>query len=259
IECSAMNLKFLGDQIDIHGGGNDLVFPHHENEIAQTESYTNHAFARYWMHNGMLQLKGEKMSKSVGNLVTIDEFLAEHSADVLRLLIAGSSYRKPLAFNDEVIADNERGLERLRTALAPATGVVIDGPAVTELAEQVKAAKTAFETAMDDDFNTAGAIASLFEMVRGINSARQAGVGGEPFSAAQGEFCLLAGLLGLKLEAPKASAGTLAAPFIDLLLEIRTDLRKAKQWALADKVRDELKNLGVVVEDSPQGSTWRIG
>ena len=117
-----MALKHLGEEIDIHGGGNDLIFPHHENEIAQSESYSGKPFARYWMHNGMLQLSGEKMSKSLGNLVTIDDFLAKHEPDVLRLLILGSQYRKPLAFNDAVIEDNERGLARLHSALRPATG-----------------------------------------------------------------------------------------------------------------------------------------
>jgi cysteinyl-tRNA synthetase len=259
IECSAMNLRYLGEQIDIHGGGNDLVFPHHENEIAQTESYTGKLFARYWMHNGMMQLKGEKMSKSLGNLVTIDDFLAQHSADVFRLLVAGSQYRKPLAFNDDVIADNERGLERLHSALRPSTGITVAGPAVDELAQQTIEAKAAFEAAMDDDFNTSSAVAALFELVRAINGARDAGVGGEPFAAAQTEFRRLAGVLGLRLQAPQQDAGQSIAPFVELLLTVRADLRQAKQWALADKVRDELKALGVVVEDSPQGSTWRIG
>jgi cysteinyl-tRNA synthetase len=258
IECSAMNLAYLGKRIDIHGGGNDLVFPHHENEIAQTESYTGEPFATYWMHNGMLQLKGEKMSKSLGNLVTIDAFLAEHDADVLRLLVAGSSYRKPLAFNDDVVADTERALDRLRSALAPATGTLTAGLSVDELAGQVEQARLAFESAMDDDFNTAGALAALFELVRAINTARQEGVGSEPLATAQARFRTLAGVLGLRLELPQAQ-GQAAAPFIDLLLEIRSDLRKAKQWALADKVRDELNNRGVIVEDSPQGSTWRMG
>ncbi|MCX7671203.1 MAG: cysteine--tRNA ligase, partial [Anaerolineae bacterium] len=196
IECSAMNLLHLGEQIDIHGGGNDLVFPHHENEIAQTESYTGKPFARYWLHNGMLQLKGEKMSKSLGNLITIEEFLARHNADVLRLVIAGSSYRKPLAFNDDVIADAERGLERLRTALRPPTGHLTEGPAVTALANQVAAARADFEAAMDNDFNTAGALAALFELVRAINTARDAGVGGQPFADAQAAFRELCNVLG---------------------------------------------------------------
>ncbi len=258
IECSAMNLRYLGEQIDIHGGGNDLIFPHHENEIAQTESYTSKTFARYWMHNGMLQLKGEKMSKSLGNLVTVDQFLNEHDPDVLRLMIAGSQYRKPLAFNDDVIADNERALSRLLGALRPASGDLTLGPAADELAAQVTRAREGFEVAMDDDFNTAGALGSLFELVRAVNGARAAGVGGELFSAAQNEVRTLADVLGLRLQPAKAE-GHSASPFVDLLLEIRTDLRKAKQWALADKVRDRLKELGVVVEDGLQGSTWHLG
>ena len=259
IECSAMNLLHLGEQIDIHGGGNDLIFPHHENEIAQTESYTGKPFARYWLHNGMLQLKGEKMSKSLGNLITIDEFLAQHDADAFRLVIAGSGYRKPLAFNDEVVADAERGLDRLRTALRPASGAGASGPAADALAEQVGQARAAFEAAMDDDFNTAGALAALFELVRAINTARDDGVGGQPFTDAQAAFRTLADVLGLRLAAPSQAAGQSIAPFVDLLLAVRADLRKAKQWALSDKVRDGLKALGVIVEDGPQGSTWRLG
>ncbi len=258
IECSAMNLLHLGEQIDIHGGGNDLVFPHHENEIAQTESFTGKPFARYWLHNGMLQLKGEKMSKSLGNLVTIDDFLAEHSPDVLRLVIAGSGYRKPLAFNDAVVADGERGLERLRTALRPATGNATAGSAVDTLAAQVALARADFETDMDDDFNTAGGLATLFDLVRAINAARDAGVGGLSFADAQATFRALAGVLGLELALPEAE-GQSIAPFVDLLLSVRQDLRKAKQWALSDKIRDDLKVLGVIVEDSPQGATWRMG
>ncbi len=257
IECSAMSMQFLGEQIDIHGGGNDLIFPHHENEIAQTESFTGKPFARYWMHNGMLQLKGEKMSKSLGNLITIDEFLAEHDADVLRVVIAGSGYRKPLAFNSDVLADGERALERLRSALRPATGDKTDGPAVEQLAAQVRAARSTFEAAMDNDFNTAGGLAAIFDLVRAINSARDAGVGGEPFADAQGVFRTLTGVLGLRLAGPEAG-GQSIAPFVELLLEVRQDLRKAKQWALSDKIRDGLKALGVVVEDGAQGSTWRL-
>ncbi|MCU0501764.1 MAG: cysteine--tRNA ligase [Anaerolineae bacterium] len=258
IECSAMNLLHLGDQIDIHGGGNDLVFPHHENEIAQTESFTGKSFARYWLHNGMLQLKGEKMSKSLGNLVTIDDFLAQHGPDVLRLVIAGSGYRKPLAFNDDVVADGERALERLRGALRPATGSTTSGPVIDALAAQAAQARTDFEAAMDDDFNTAGGLAALFDFVRAINTARDAGVGGQPFGDAQAIFNALIGVLGLNLATPEAG-GQSIAPFVELLLTIRQDLRKAKQWALSDKIRDELKALGVVVEDSAQGSSWRLG
>jgi cysteinyl-tRNA synthetase len=257
IECSAMALKHLGEQIDIHGGGNDLVFPHHENEIAQTESYTGKSFARYWMHNGMLQLSGEKMSKSLGNLVTVDEFLAGHEADVLRLLILSSHYRKPLAFNAAVIEDNTRALARLRSALRPAAGQLANGAEVEALAAAAAQARAGFLESMDDDFNTAGALGYLFELVTAINRARDAGVGGEPFTAAQATLLELTGVLGLQLET-STPQGAEAAPFIDLLLELRTKLRAAKQYALADEVRNRLTDLGVVVEDTREGSTWRI-
>jgi cysteinyl-tRNA synthetase len=258
IECSAMNLHHLGPQIDIHGGGNDLIFPHHENELAQSESFTGQPFARYWIHNGMLQLGGEKMSKSLGNLITIEEFLAEHEADVLRLIILGSHYRSPLTFTDEVISQGERALERLRSALRPSQGQVVDGAAAAELTAQATRARERFEAAMDDDFNTAGALAALFDLVRAINSARDAGVGGEPFAAAQATLRELAGVLGLRLAEKSAAAGQEAAPFIDLLVAVRARLRQAKQWQLADFIRDELAARGVVLEDSPQGTTWRF-
>jgi cysteinyl-tRNA synthetase len=257
IECSAMNLRYLGEQIDIHGGGNDLIFPHHENEIAQSESFTGKPFARYWMHNGMLQLKGEKMSKSIGNLITIDQFLAEHPAEVLRLVIIGSGYRKPLVFNDEVIADAEHALDRLRGGLRPATGTAESGAAVDTLRSDVWSAVQAFENAMDDDFNTASALAAVYDLLRCINTARQEGAGPLALSQAQERFEQLAGVLGLRLTLPTAE-GTAAAPFIDLLLEVRRDLRQAKQFALSDKIRVRLNDLGVTVEDTAQGSSWRI-
>ena len=256
IECSAMALKHLGEEIDIHGGGNDLVFPHHENEIAQTESYTGRPFARFWMHNGMLQLKGEKISKSLGNLVTIDDFLAQHEASVLRLLILSSHYRKPLAYNDTVVEDNARALARLRGALRPAVGAITSGGAVDSLLAAAEQTRRGFEEAMDDDFNTAGALGCLFELVTEINRARDAGVAAEPLAAAQDVLAELAGILGLQLSSE--ATGAEAAPFIDLLLEMRSKLRAAKQFALADEIRNRLTDLGVMVEDTREGSTWRI-
>jgi cysteinyl-tRNA synthetase len=252
-----MALLHLGEQIDIHGGGNDLIFPHHENEIAQTESYTGKPFARYWLHNGMLQLSGEKMSKSLGNLVTVDDFLAKHEADVLRLLILGSHYRKPLAFNDTVIEDNERALLRLRGALRPARGAQESGAEADTVLAAAQVAQTAFVEAMDDDFNTAGGLAALFDLVTEINRARDAGVGGAALAQAQTMLCRLAGVLGLRLEV-ETVGGAQAAPFIDLLVELRGKLRAAKQWALADELRDRLLALGVVVEDTRAGSAWRL-
>jgi cysteinyl-tRNA synthetase len=264
IECSAMCLHHLGETVDIHGGGNDLVFPHHENEIAQSESLTGKPLARYWMHNGMLQLSGEKMSKSLGNLVTIDEFLTRRSADTLRLLIFTGHYRKPVVFNEETLNSAERSLARLRTALRPATGTKTTGEEADRLREATENARAAFIEAMNDDFNTSEGLASLFELVRAINTARAAGVAGPFFGAAQSTFQELAGVLGLTLEDPRAGSasngdGEMAAkPFIDLLIQVRGELRTAKQYALADTVRDRLKELGVSIEDTATGPTWRI-
>lgn len=258
IECSAMNLHHLGEQIDIHGGGNDLIFPHHENEIAQTESLTGKSFARYWVHNGMLQLGGEKMSKSLGNLVTIEEFLANHSADVFRLLILNSSYRGPLTYTDDVVAQAERGLDRLHSALKPALPGVKGLPESQQqmLLDRVNATRVAFEEAMNDDFNSAGALAALFELVRSINQARADGAQDSELEPAQSMLRKLAGVLGLTLS-PAASQGTgTADPFVDLLVEIRSELRKQKLWALSDLVRNRLQELGVVLEDSKDGTTW---
>ena len=258
IECSAMNLKHLGEQIDIHGGGNDLVFPHHENEIAQTESLTEKPFSRYWVHNGMLQLSGEKMSKSLGNLVTIRDFLAEHQADVLRLMILNSSYRSPLTFNDEVIAQTERALERLRSALRPAFSQDGASPAETlqTLHSQIQATRQGFQESMDDDFNTAGAMGCIFDLVRAINQARDGGATQDDLQPAQLELLELTGVLGLRLAEPEQK-GSQASPLVDLLVEVRTELRRQKLWALSDRVRDRLAELGVILEDSKDGSTWR--
>jgi cysteinyl-tRNA synthetase len=258
IECSAMNLHHLGDQIDIHGGGNDLIFPHHENEIAQTETYTGKPFARYWVHNGMLQISGEKMSKSIGNLVTIEEFLAQHSADTLRMMILNSSYRGPLTFNTEVVNQAERALDRLRSALRPALVTTDQAPPEIHqaLQQQVEATQLGFDQAMDDDFNTAGALGHLFELVRAINQARDAGASAATLQPAQELLRQLSGVFGLQLERP-AAADAQAAPFIDLLIEIRRELRRQKQWSLSDLLRERLNELGVTLEDGKEGTTWR--
>jgi cysteinyl-tRNA synthetase len=257
IECSAMNLNHLGEQIDIHGGGNDLVFPHHENEIAQSESFTGKQFARYWIHNGMLQLSGEKMSKSIGNLVTIEEFLASHPADTLRMLVLNSGYRNPLSYSDEILAQAERAIDRLRSALKPALPGASGIPAETAqvLNGLSTAAEQGFISSMDDDFNTSGALASLFELVRAINQARADGASAEQISAAQDTICKLTGVLGLTLEKTDNSDHAVDG-FVDLLIEIRKDLRANKLWQLSDKVRDRLVELGVILEDSREGTSW---
>ena len=257
IECSAMNLHHLGEQIDIHGGGNDLIFPHHENEIAQTECLTGKSFARFWVHNGMLQLSGEKMSKSIGNLITVEEFLREHDADALRLMILNSSYRGPLTFNEHVIDQAERGLDRLHSALRPAMKIseepLAEVSASLEL--QMETTQQGFVEAMDDDFNTASAMSHIYDLVRAINQARDAGADDESLEEARALLRELTGILGLQLR--RADEGGQADEFVDLLIEIREQLRNEKLWSLSDLIRDRLTELGVVLEDLKEGSTWR--
>jgi cysteinyl-tRNA synthetase len=259
IECSAMNLTHLGPQIDIHGGGNDLIFPHHENEIAQTESLTGKYFARYWIHNGMLQLSGEKMSKSLGNLVTIEDFLAAHNGDVLRLMVLNASYRSPLSYSDEIVGQAERGLERLRSALKPAPVGSTGAPAaqLELLHNQMEKTGLGFTESMDDDFNSAGALGHLFELVRAINQARAAGAAADELEPAQIQLRTLTGVLGLRLDPPDGQRNEAADAFVDLLVEVRMELRKQKLWAMSDLVRDRLAALDVILEDSKEGTTWR--
>lgn len=257
IECSAMVRRYLGPTIDIHGGGNDLIFPHHENEIAQSESCNQAPMATYWLHNGMLQLRGEKMSKSLGNMIGIDAFLTEHSADAFRLLVLGSHYRKPLVFGEDVVEQAERGLDRLRGALRPPTGNLTSGPEADAVLQAAQIAHERFVEAMDDDFNSAGALGHLFDLVKAINTARDAGVGGEALAHAQAALTELTGVFGLSLEDGTGRRSSDAAPFIDLLVEVRLGLRQAKQWALADQVRDRLAGMGVVLEDTREATTWR--
>ncbi len=257
IECSAMNMTHLGEQIDIHGGGNDLIFPHHENEIAQTESVTGKTFSRYWMHNGMLGLKDEKMSKSIGNMVTIDEFLSEHPGDVMRLWVLNGSYRSPLTYSDSVIEQTTQGYKRLLSAKKPALPGAkgLDETAEAAALENAEAARAAFIEAMDDDFNTASAIASVFELGKQINQTRADGANDAQLEKLQAIFVELTSTLGLRLS-EEQTADSNADAFIDLLVAVRRDLRTEKNWAMSDKIRDELKELGVILEDSKEGTTW---
>src|SRR5579884_1980048 len=254
IECSAMSLRYLGEQIDIHGGGQDLIFPHHENEIAQSESFTGKVpFVRYWIHNGFVLFNDTKMSKSLGNVVSLLDVLDAHSPDAVRLFILQSHYRGPLNLTDEGFDAAERGVERLRSALGTEPE---DGPAGRPT-PAVEEARAAFVAAMDDDFNTPGALAALFDLAREANRQREAG-DETALAAARLALRELTGVLGLRL-APSASAeGDLAAaPFIEVLLQIRKELRAARNFQLADQIRARLAELGVVIEDRPEGTTWR--
>jgi cysteinyl-tRNA synthetase len=259
IECSAMNLNHLGEQIDIHGGGNDLIFPHHENEIAQTESLTGKPFATYWVHNGMLQLGGEKMSKSLGNLVSIDDFLKDYSPDVLRIMVLNSAYRNPLTFNSETIENANKMLERiqsgLRASLPNAEGLSENGLEIVH--KQMQATQTGFEESMDDDFNAAGALGYLFELVRVINQSRDSGASEKELKPPRDLLCKLTSVLGLQLVNREMMRDDPVEPFIELLIDLRAELRSQKLFQIADQIRERLDSLGVMLEDSKGGTSWR--
>jgi len=249
IECSAMSYRYLGETLDIHGGGQDLIFPHHENEIAQSESYTGtQPFVRYWLHNGWLTFGEEKMSKSLGNIITIREGLDKYGADGLRLFVLTSHYRSPLSYSEEALESGKRAAERLRLAATLPGG---NGPPADV---SVESYRQRFVEAMDDDLNTPAALAALFDLARDVNRARDEGRG---IAEAQGTLRELAGVLGLTLQEPEAAMG--AAPFIDLVVQLRNDLREAKQFEQADRVRAGLAELGITLEDGPKGTRWRWG
>jgi cysteinyl-tRNA synthetase len=261
IECSVMALEHLGHHLDIHGGGADLIFPHHENEIAQSEAFTHHPpMANFWVHNGLLQLGGEKMSKSIGNLVSIHQLLEAGDGQAFRFLVLNSHYRNPLVFNDETLESARRGLARMATAVRDyEPGSEPTEPPAHTLTEMAVRAEESFRQAMDDDFNTPVALASLFELARAINREEDAGAPAEAINWAQGTLVKLAGVLGLTLlEDADASHGDIA-PFVDLLLDVRRQLRERKQWDLADSIRDQLEALGLRLEDTPVGTEWRRG
>jgi cysteinyl-tRNA synthetase len=244
-----MSLRYLGEQLDLHGGGTDLIFPHHENEIAQSEAYTGVTpFVRTWLHNGMLSIENEKMSKSLGNVIGVREVVEKQGADAFRLFVLSGSYRKPLNFTEEGVSGNRRGAERLRVA-ARRPGSGESGRAL-----YAEPFRERFAAAMDDDLNTAAAIAVLFDLATEINRARDAG---DEIGDAQAVLLELAGVLGLRLEETEAEA-VAAQPFIELLLDIRQELRAAKHYAIADTIRSRLANLGITLEDSPGGTTWRM-
>ena len=249
IECTAMSIKYLGETIDIHGGGEDLVFPHHENEIAQSESYTDREpFARFWMHNGMLRLGEEKMSKSLGNIISLPEALELYDSEALRLFFLSSHYRSPLFYSEETVRSQERALQRLRQAVnatSDGDGDPLDAAGFRER----------FVEAMDDDLNTPRALAALFDLAREINRARERNAS---VSDAQTELRELAGVLGLTLREPE-SGGAEAAPFIQALVDVRAELRADRQFAHADAIRDRLTALGVTLEDGAEGTIWRLG
>jgi len=252
IECSAMSLKYLGDTLDIHGGGQDLIFPHHENEIAQSESFTGKKpFVKYWLHNGLVQLGGDKMSKSLGNLITIKQALEKYSADAIRLFILNSHYRSPLTYSEEGLEAAERGAKRLTWAASR------EDSAGGGEAFDPKPYEEQFKEAMDDDFNTARALGVLFDLASSINQAGDAGVG---IDKAQGTLVSLGReVLGLKLETSEFMGKPVPEieQKVNQLAEERLKLRNAKQWQEADEIRAKLAEMGVTLEDTPEGTVIR--
>ena len=250
IECSAMALHHLGAHLDIHGGGQDLVFPHHENEIAQTEAFTGEEpFADHWVHNGLLQIDDGKMSKSFGKLVTVRDALAKFSSDAMRLFFLNSHYHSPLAYTDESIEGQQRAADRLLTTLEIDASSNVGTEAVDP-----EPFRQRFRAAMDDDLNTPQALAALFDLTREINRGH-----GEDkqIGSAQETLRELTGVLGLRLYPHEGEFTQSANPFVELLAEIRQELRDAKQWELADRIRDKLQALGVSLEDGTGGTKWR--
>jgi cysteinyl-tRNA synthetase len=253
IECSAMSTCCLGDTFDIHGGGADLTFPHHENEIAQSEGATGKPFVNYWLHNGFVRINEEKMSKSLGNFFTVRDILKRYRAEEVRYFILTSHYRSPLNYDDEHLDNARAALIRFYTALRGLPEVEPSGG---------EAFKTRFLEAMDDDFNTAEALAALFDMVREINRLRESDQ--QKAAGLAAELRRLGGVLGILQDDPEqylrsgvGSEEGLSDSEIDVLIEQRLTARAEKNWAEADRIRDQLQETGIVLEDGAGTTTWR--
>lgn len=259
IECSVMSRRYLGESIDIHAGGEDLVFPHHENEIAQSEAANGKTFARYWMHNAFLNIDNKKMSKSLGNFRTVREISEQYDLQVLRFFMLSAHYRSPLNFSAELMEASKNGLERILTGVERLNGLLAKA-ADRELSEEEKenlklrdGLVKKFETAMDDDFNTADAISAVFELVKLSNSTISEASGRGYLKELKKTLEKLCGVLGIITE-KKAEA---LDREVEALIEERQQARKAKNFALADEIRGKLLDMGIVLEDTREGVKWK--
>ncbi len=260
IECSAMNRKYLGKTIDIHGGGQDLIFPHHENEIAQSEAANGCTFARYWMHNAFVNVDNEKMSKSLGNFFTVRDIVEKFPYEVIRFFILSGHYRMPINFSDELLKSAQNGLERIMTAvessdfiLGNASGLNPEDAAVKELADATSEAKTSFIANMDDDMNTADAITSVYTLVRVLNTHLTAkDVSDKEIRAAADMICELMNVLGLDIRAMLKKDSGIPSEVMELVNQ-RVEAKKNKDFAKADALRDQVSAMGYQIKDTPQG------
>ena len=256
IECSVMSKKYLGEQIDIHAGGEDLIFPHHENEIAQSEACNDKEFAHYWMHNGFLNINNVKMSKSLGNFFTVREIAEKYDLQVLRFFMLSAHYRSPLNFSAELMEASRNGLERILTAIDRLRTLNLQGDACTEEEnEQIKsfdALVAKYEAAMEDDFNTADAISAIFEMVKAANIHVTENSTAAFRDQVLSEIIKLCDVLGIKTEKKEE----LLDDEIQTLIDERQAARKAKNFARADEIRDELLAKGIILKDTREGVKW---
>ena len=259
IECSVMSKKYLGNQIDIHAGGEDLVFPHHENEIAQSEAANGKEFAKYWMHNAFLNIDNRKMSKSLGNFRTVREISEQYDLQVLRFFMLSAHYRSPLNFSADLMEASKNGLTRIVTAvdnlkhLENATSAEVMTDVEKETFEKTKEVVEGFETAMEDDFNTADAIASIFELVKFANTTATVESSKEYLKGLHDLIVKLADVLGLIVEKEEE----LLAEDIEKLIEERQAARKEKNFKRADEIRNELLEKGIILEDTREGVKWK--
>ena len=257
IECSAMSKKYLGDTIDIHAGGQDLQFPHHENEIAQSEAHSGKTFARYWMHNGYINIDGIKMSKSLGNFKTVRDLLKVYDGEVLRFLILSGHYRGPIDFGEEILTQSQNGLLRMRNAKANLQHMAASGTGDMSESEKTVLAgldkyRQQFIEAMDDDLNTADAISAVFELITAVNTAVREGASKEFAQKCLDLLMELATVLGL-LQQDVSKEVTEVEPEIQALIDERQAARAEKNFVRADEIRDQLKARGITLKDTPQG------
>ncbi len=266
IECSAMASKYLGQPFDIHGGGNDLIFPHHENEIAQSEGARGCQLARYWLHNGMVTLGTEKMSKSLGNVWTVADAASQVGGEALRLLVLGTHYRGPLDFQPDRLLETRRTLDRVYESLARADAALAATPAAADAAVR-DAILADFRDGMDDDFNTARGLATLFDAMRALNRHADAGEWTQA-AGVRAAMATMTGVLGVGGQDARAflardkarglAGGALSPADIERLIGERNAARKGRDFTRADAIRDELKGQGVVLEDGAAGTTWKL-